>query len=70
METINLMSHLCCNTEARGFIYRVTLAGSSGTNPNDPPSHESGAATATGGTAEFTFIGYIMQELLQQLLQQ
>ena len=46
------------NTEARGFIYRVTLAGSSGTNPNDPPQHESGAATATGGTAEFTFIGY------------
>ena len=46
------------NTDARGFIYQVTLAGSSGTNSNDPPQHESGAATTTGGTAEFTFIGY------------
>jgi hypothetical protein len=46
------------NTAANGFIYRVTQAGTSGTNPNDPPSHEVGIAPATGGTALFEFIGY------------
>ena len=46
------------NTGARGFIYEVVTAGTSGNDPIDPPQHESGDATATGGTAVFRFTGY------------
>ena len=46
------------NSGARGFIYEVTTAGTSGNDNNDAPSHETGAATAPNGTAIYTFIGY------------
>ena len=46
------------NTDADGFIYEVTTAGTSGNDSLNPPSHTSGSATAPGGTAVFTFIGY------------
>ena len=46
------------NSGARGFIYEVVTAGTSGTDNNDAPSHETGDATAPNGTAVYRFIGY------------
>ena len=46
------------NTGGNGNLYEVVGAGTSGNNALNPPVHTSGTATAPGGTALFSFIGF------------
>ena len=46
------------NTGGDGYIYEVVSGGTSGTDINTPPTHTSGTATASGGTAVFLFVGF------------